>query len=185
MRTLTKEQLLAESHTLEFKKSLSLQRQGLESLDGMINSDDGKGTIIFGVTPEGDVVGIEPGDADRAQQSLAQHIRSKFDPTLICHIDIAECEGKRLLVLEAERDSSVPYYEYDGRAFIREGTTTRQLSRDEKASLTKRRDRDHHTGPWRCSGCGAIVGQLISFGFTGSGMKKSYRHSCGGEYWPM
>jgi len=175
---------LIEGQTIEFKKSLSLRREALEALCGMINADAAKGKIIFGISPNGSVNGIEPGNLDTAQQTLAQHINHKFAPSIICSINVFECDGVNIIILEAKRATEISYHEYDGRAFIREGSTTRQLSYQEKHSLLKKRDRSHHNGPWKCNKYGALVGQLISYEFTGNSMKKTYNSECGAEFWP-
>ena len=176
---------LPESQFVEVKKSLNLRKEGLESLDGMINADTRKGLVIFGIAPDGNIVGIEPGNLDKAQLTLAQYIRNKFDPPLVFNIEILECSGKCLAFVSAERAPNIPYHEFDGRAFIREGSSKRQLSLSEKQALTKRRDRDQHSGPWRCDKCGSFVAMLINIEMTDQGMRKSYKCKCGGEYWPF
>jgi len=175
---------LYEVQTVEFKKSLGLQKEAMEALCGMINADSGTGKIIFGVTPDGGITGIEPGNLDTAQKTLAQTVRQKFDPPLICSIEILECEGKELIKLEANRSAGVAYHEYDGRAYIREGSTRRQLSYDEKQRILKRRNRDQHNGPWKCDRCGAFAGTISIVEFKDQVPRKSYRHGCGGEFWP-
>ncbi len=186
---MTKEQVKAligceESQIVEWKLSLSLQREALESLCGMLNADAAEGTVIFGVSRDGRLVGVEPGDLDKAQRSLAQAIKNKFDPSVQTEMRVEELEGKRLVALSAHRRRGVAYHEYDGRAFIREGTATRQLSLAEKQALQRTRDRDGHPGPWRCDRCGSWVGMLVSVVLTEKGPRKSYACQCGGEYWP-
>lgn len=180
---------LAEDQAVEFKKSLQLQDEALRALCGMVNADRATGVIIFGVGPRGDIVGVEPGDLDTAQRSLNQRIGQKFDPRLIVQMETAECEGKRLLILHATRLKAVPYHEYDGRAYIREGSETRMLSLDEKRRVTRQRDRDQHGGPWRCDRCGSMVGVLHSPVITatpkGVEITRSYTCQCGGEFWPL
>ena len=68
----------AESQVFERKKSLGLQREGLESLCGMVNAYAAQGTVVFGIAPDGELVGVEPGDLDKPQRSLTQTISSKF-----------------------------------------------------------------------------------------------------------
>lgn len=174
-----------ESQTLELKRSLSLQREALESLCGMVNADAGRGEVVFGVGPDGTVVGVEPGDLDKAQQSLSQVVGQKFEPKLTIECTVAEIAKKKVVILGGKRSPDVPYHECGGRAFTREGTVTRQLTLAEKQSLQRKRNRDLHSGPWRCSGCGRLVGTLSSFELTAEGMKKSYRCTCGGEFWPV
>lgn len=175
---------LAEVQTVEFKKSLSLRKEALKALCGMINSDSAAGTVLFGVSPDGSISGIEPGNLDSAQKKLVQNVRQKFDPPVVCNIEVLECEDKYLIRLKADRALGVSYHEYDGRAYIREGSTTRQLSYDEKQQLSKKRNRDQHNGPWRCDRCGSVVGMLFSMVVTDQGVKKSYDCRCGGEFWP-
>ena len=173
-----------ESQTLEFKKSLSLQHKGLEALCAMVNSDLARGTVVFGIEVDGTVCGIEKGNLDTAQRSLSQTIKSKFDPQLVVQMEVVEPNGKQVLVLRAERDRGIPYHEYDGRAWIREGTENHKLSLVEKQHLIRRRDRDSHPGPWKCDRCGTWVGVLHSFEISSEGMKKTYKCKCGGEFWP-
>ncbi len=173
-----------ESQTLEWKQSLSLKREALESLCGMLNADTATGIILFGVSRDGRLVGVEPGDLDKAQRSLAQTIRNKFDPLIQAEMQVEELEGKKLFALSAHRRRSVAYHEFDGRAFIREGTVTRQLSLAEKQALHRTRNRDAHTGPWKCDRCGSWSGTLSLLVLTEKGPQKSYRCECGGEFWP-
>ncbi len=173
-----------ESQTVEFKRSLSLQRKGLEALCAMVNSDLARGTVIFGIEADGTVCGIEQGNLDTAQRSLSQTVRNKFDPQLVVQMELGELNARQVLVLSAERDRGVPYHEYDGRAYIREGTENCRLSLVKKQQLARRRDRDSHSGPWRCDRCGRLVGVLHSLEISNEGMKKTYKCRCGGEFWP-
>ena len=173
-----------EGQTTEFKKSLSLRREALEALCAMVNAEGARGTVVFGVEPNGTICGIESGNLDTAQRSLSQAIRGGFDPPLHAEIWVEELEGKQLLLLSAERPRSVPYHEYNGRAWIRQGSEKRQLTLSEKDQLRRSRDRAFHPGPWKCDRCGALVGQLISVTVSKDGMKKNYDCSCGGQFWP-
>jgi predicted HTH transcriptional regulator len=186
MSAVTKDELyrLIETQRVERKRSLSEKREGLESVNAMVNADSASGQILFGVAPNGTVVGIEPGDADKAQRSLAQHIRDKFDPPIRFEIQAVDCEGKDGLAVSARREPHVPLCEYNGRAYIREGSEKRQLKLAEKLHIIRCRDRGQHTGPWKCSKCGAFTGQLISVVFDGQRMERDYGCRCGGEYWP-
>ena len=176
---------LGETQTVEFKKSLSLQKEAFKALCGMINSDSAKGTVVFGISPDRSIAGIEAGNLDSVQKPLAQNVHQGFDPTIIPTITVLECEDRHLIRLDADRASGVPYHEYDGRAYIREGTTTRQLSYDEKRQPAKKRGRDQHSGPWKCERCGAVVGTPSRMTITDEGVHKSYACDCGGEYWPI
>ena len=174
---------VGETQSVEFKKSLSQMKEGCKALCGMLNTEVGAGMILFGISPENDVVGVVD-DLDSAQRTLAQHIQQKFDPSIVCSIKIEDYKDKKILILSTKRPNDVIYYEYDGKAFIKEGSTKRCLSIQEKQSLLSKRDRDHHNGPWKCDKCGSFAGTLSSIVITKEGPKKSYKCDCGGEYWP-
>lgn len=173
-----------ESQEVEFKTSLAKRDDALKSLCGMVNSEAARGAVVFGVTPEGTVHGVEPGNLDRAQQSLVQVITAKFDPALVVTIEVHHVDNSPVLLLTAGRSRGVAYHEFDGRAFVREGTATRQLTLREKNSLARARNRDLHPGPWKCSQCNTWVGLLVSYISTDDGMERSYGCDCGGEFWP-
>jgi predicted HTH transcriptional regulator len=139
---------------------------------------------LFGVSPDGTIVGVEPGNRDTAQLSLIQHLRDKLDPQIPISVELVDMEGKVVVALSSKRPPSVPIVEYGGRAFIREGSSTRVLSLQERASLLRRRNRDNHPGPWRCDRCGTVAGMLASIAVTDRGVERSYNCGCGGEWWP-
>lgn len=173
-----------ESQTVEFKKSLSEQKEGLQALCGMLNSDVGQGMVLFGVSPDGVACGVEPGNLDKAQRSLSQHVGQKFDPPIAPVIETIMVGNAAIVLVRTERSQAVPYHEYGGRAYIRSGTETRALLIAEKDDLRNRRGRDSHNGPWKCNRCGSQVGFLASYEFTDNKMCKTYRCDCGGEFWP-
>jgi predicted HTH transcriptional regulator len=173
-----------ETQGLELKQSLAQRRDGLEALNSMINAEPAHGVVIFGIGPNRNIVGVEPGDLDQAQKSLAQHIHNTFDPPIQPVIELLECESKPLIAVSASRHRGIPYHEYEGRAFIREGSVSRQLTLSEKQHLMRARSRDLHNGPWRCDRCGSYVGMLVSVTLTDHGLVKSYDCECGGEFWP-
>lgn len=127
-----------ETQSVEFKKSFNLMKEGCKSLCGMLNTEVGTGMVLFGISPENDVIGIE-GNLDSAQRTLVQHIRQTFDPSIKISIQIEDYNDKKILILFAKRPEDVRYYEYGGRAFIKEGSTKRCLSIQEKESLNDSR----------------------------------------------
>lgn len=121
-----------ETQTVERKKTLNERDAGLESLCGMVNAVTAKGSVEFGVAPDGTVVGLT-GNLDTAQRSLQQAIAANFQPPGLPHeIHLQVHAGAQYVVVSALRPARVPFYEYSGRAFIREGSITRQLTLDEK-----------------------------------------------------
>ena len=120
-----------EGQTTEFKKSLNRRKEALEALCAMVNADSARGVVVFGVEPDGTVCGVEQGNLDTAQRTLADAIRDGFDPCLTPELHTEELERKRLLLVTAERCRGVLLHAYDGRAWIREGSQKRQLTLSE------------------------------------------------------
>ena len=175
---------LAESQQVEFKRSLGRQKEGLKSLTAMVNTDQRKGTVVFGVGPDGEIVGVEPGNLDSAQITLADLARQAIDPSLAVGIELLDCEGTPLVSIFAERSRDVPLHEYDGRAFLREGSSNRRLSFEQRQRLIRSRSRDSHTGPWECDTCKTFTAGLFQTTLTEKGPVRSFECECGGEYWP-
>ncbi len=67
-----------ESETQEFKVTTSEQYEALKALCGMLNGRGGR--VLFGVTPDGKVVGQQVGE--QTIHKLAQDINQKFDPAI-------------------------------------------------------------------------------------------------------
>lgn len=126
-----------ETQTVERKKSLNERDEGLESLCGMVNAVSARGSVEFGIAPDGTVVGLT-GNLDTAQQTLVQAMKSGFQPQgLPYEIHLQAREGAQIIVVSAVRANATPYYEFKGRAFVREGPTTRQLTWEEKMARLK------------------------------------------------
>jgi predicted HTH transcriptional regulator len=175
---------LGESQVLEFKRSGSLLKEAFADLCGMVNAASSRGTVVFGVEPTGHVCGLGETNLDSFQQTLSGHAGQKLEPPMPIEIESAYCDEKPIVLLRALRNRAVPYHEYGGRAYIREGSVTRQLTLLEKQRLATSRNRDLHNGPWICDRCGAFAGSISSIEITASGARKAYKHRCGGEWWP-
>ena len=132
-----------ESSTVEFKSSLrmnlhtknpdaKIEHAVLKTIAAFLNSEGG--TLVIGADDKGTPLGIEADgfqSEDKMQQHLANLIRDRLGVHHNLYIDsrIAECEGKRLLVVTCKRGKS-PAYVKDGKAeyfYVRSGTTTAEL----------------------------------------------------------
>ena len=173
-----------EGQTTEFKESMSMEREAMEALCSMVNADTAHGTVIFGITPDGDIYGVDPEVIDGATLSLSKTVKRSFDPPLKIEINAEVLNGKHLILITAQRQRSIPYHEYDGRVWIRHGSENRLLTLDEKDHLRKMRVRDLHEGPWICDRCGNWARQLESSSVADGGRKRKYDCGCGGNFWP-
>jgi predicted HTH transcriptional regulator len=110
-----------ETQSVEFKASMATMREGFEQLCAMVNADTARGAVVFGVGPDRAIVGIA-GNLDSLQGTLENHAKQRFAPPLRIEIHAEEHGGRWLLALYGRRLPRIPFHEYGGRAFVREGS---------------------------------------------------------------
>jgi ATP-dependent DNA helicase RecG len=108
-----------ETERLELKKSTGDLKGGMESLCGFLNGRGG--TVVFGVTGEGRILGQEI--SDRTLQEVAREITRFEPPATVTQMRITIDDRRELLVLETTIRSASPYT-YNGRAYQRIGSVT-------------------------------------------------------------
>lgn len=115
-----------ESESLEFKRSTGQRRGAARTVCAMLNHRGGR--VLFGVEPDGRVVGQQVGD--RTVEEVAQELR-EIDPPAFPSIDRVPLEGGReVLVVHVSSGSSRPY-SYRGQAYRGVGNTNQAMSRGE------------------------------------------------------
>ncbi len=116
-----------ESEVLEFKKSTGQRSQSMHTVCAFLYSDAG-GTVLFGVTDEGEIVGQEI--SDKTGRQIA-HELERIEP----HADItikyiSVGSDKHVIMLSVQSGKNKPYL-YDGRPYIRSQSSTRHAPREE------------------------------------------------------
>jgi ATP-dependent DNA helicase RecG len=115
-----------ESETLELKRSTGQRREGVRTLCAMLNQRGGR--VLFGVEPDGRVVGRQVGD--HTIEEMAQEIQ-EIDPPAFPGIDRVELgNGSAVLVMSVGTGQNRPY-SCRGQAYRRVGNTSPPMSRDE------------------------------------------------------
>ena len=115
-----------ETESVEFAESLSLLDNGLMSLTAMLNRH-GEGTVYFGAADNGDVCGVSIGR--NTITDIRNRIRDEIKPRIYAEINKCTDErGKRYIKVSATGDD-IPY-SYDGRYYVRGGTSNEQASND-------------------------------------------------------
>jgi predicted HTH transcriptional regulator len=140
-----------ESQTFERKLDGQWQ-QGLKGICAMLNTS-GRGTLACGVRDDGTIVGVT-GDLDALVRSRSQTIMAKFDPVIAQQWHVVRHPDGNVLVLQAERSPGTSVQSYDGRVFVREGTSNRQLTVTEALALQRSLTAGPLVGPHRCPNCG-------------------------------
>ena len=116
----------SESETLEFKSSTGTRREAAETLCAMLNQAGGQ--ILFGVAPEGRVVGQQV--SERTMEEVSAEIQ-RIDPPVFPEIErVGVSENLEVIAVRVNRGDSPPY-QYRGTAYRRVGNKTRAMSADE------------------------------------------------------
>lgn len=163
---------LGESQTYERKVDGQWQT-GLTGICAMLNSS-GRGTLACGVRNDGTVAGVAASNLDTVMRSRSQTIVAKFEPNIVHQWHVVSHPDGTVLILEAERFPGVAVHAYDGRVFVREGTTNRQLTMAEALALASSRTAGPLVGPHVCPACGyrsalgMTVGGTITIGPSGT-----------------
>jgi ATP-dependent DNA helicase RecG len=116
-----------ESERLEFKQSTASLSVGMQTVCAFLNSDHG-GTVIFGVTDDGKLVGQIV--TDKTRKEIAVQL-SKIEPYVkidVHYVHVADT--RQAIVFSVEPGERAPYI-YDGRPFARNQSTTARMTQEE------------------------------------------------------
>ena len=115
-----------ESETLEFKSTTGTRREAARTVCAMLNQRGGY--VLFGVTPQGGVVGQQVGGRTLEEVSVEiQRIEPPVFPT-VERVRVAA--GREVIVVGVNQGAAKPYV-YQGAAYRRVGSTTLAMSADE------------------------------------------------------
>ena len=140
---LTPDQLTAlaatgESETQEFKRTTGTRKEATQTMCAMLNQRGGY--VLFGVTPEGDVVGQQV--AERTLEEVSAEIQ-RIDPPAFPTVERVRITEHREVIAVHVGQGSSPPYRYRGTAFLRVGNTTRAMLADEYNRILLERMHSH------------------------------------------
>ncbi len=117
---------MRESETVELKKSLAELKEGLVSIAAILNKH-GAGELWFGVTPNGQAVGLDV--TDKTLRDLSQAIAAHIEPKVYPQVSTQTVAGKTCIHVRFDGQNA-PYFAH-GRAYMRVADEDRQLSASE------------------------------------------------------
>ena len=128
---MTSEQVTAlaatgESETLEFKQTTGTRREAVGTICAMLNQRGGH--VLFGVKPEGDVVGQQV--SERTIEEVSAEIQ-RIEPPAFPAVERVQVAGNREVVVVHVSQGSARPYQYRGTAYRRVGNTTVAMSAEE------------------------------------------------------
>lgn len=115
-----------ESEALELKRSTGLRKEAAIAVCAMLNHRGGR--VLFGVEPNGRVVGQEM--SDRTIEEVTQEL-GEIDPPVFPNIERVELSGGRAVLVASVSTGQSRPYSYHGQAYRRVGNTNQAMSRDE------------------------------------------------------
>ncbi|AVQ21764.1 AAA family ATPase [Fusobacterium necrophorum] len=125
---------MQETKQLEYKEKYS-KEECLKSVSAFSNEEGG--SIIFGISDEGKVLGIE--DTDFLRLQIENAIQDTVMPRPYFSLKEEVRENKKIVILEIMPGYDVPYY-YKGKAYCRADTGSRPMdARQIQMLLSKRR----------------------------------------------
>lgn len=127
-----------ETEFVEFKESLSRLPRALESLVAMINKH-GKAVVYFGVSDNGEVIGVNVGN--KAMKDISHAVSERIKPILVPRIT-EELYGEKVIIKLEASGTNTPYSS-DGNYFIRSGNENRKIDPDTMRQLIFRNSNDN------------------------------------------
>lgn len=123
-----------ESETVEFKKSTSLLREGIETICALANRKGGY--LLFGVADNGDVLGQQV--SDDTLKNIANAVKLNTDPKLYPNIEKVEIDQRTCILVTVEESPLKPHLAY-GRAFLRTGAVNQKMDRANYENMLQQR----------------------------------------------
>jgi len=124
-----------EGPRIEFKEDLPPDEHRL--LDSVVAfSNTSGGTILVGVTENGEVVGIRK-SVENLKETINNWISEKCDPRPEVEMNKVCLDGKTVLVLDVRQGPNKPYQDTDRGFFVRRGASNRQARRSEIGEMLR------------------------------------------------
>jgi ATP-dependent DNA helicase RecG len=111
-----------ESEIIEFKQSLATIDDAIKTISSMLNKHH-RGTIYFGIKDDGEIIGIIL--TDKNKRDIVEKIKTKIKPIIYPSIEEIKINNKTICKISFEA-YDIPY-SFEGRFYIRVGTTTSQM----------------------------------------------------------
>lgn len=127
-----------ETEAVEFKESIAQLDKGILSLTAMLNRSN-NGTVYFGVDDDGEVIGMNV--TDSTLEKIRNAVRNNVQPRILVDVQIMESDDGKRYIAMSSKGYDIPY-SYDGRYFIRHGSSNESASPDLVAKMVLSRGYD-------------------------------------------
>lgn len=132
---------LGESETQEFKRSTANLERGTQTICGMLNRSGGR--VLYGIRPDHSLEGQQT--SDRTIEKITGEL-SRISPPVFPEIERVMLEnGQEVLSVTVSKGSQQPYT-YQGKAYLRIGNSTKEMTSEEYNLMLL--ERLHATHRW-------------------------------------
>ena len=130
-----------ETETVELKQTTGQLDRGMETLCAFLNGEGG--TVLFGVTDNGQITGQEVTDATK--RAIAE-ATGRIEPRPDLTIEYVEIPGsdRKVIAVHADDHSVLRPFAYKGRSYMRVESTTTVMPQEIQYRLLMRRDSARH-----------------------------------------
>ena len=128
-----------ESETLEFKETTGTRREAAKTICAMLNQQGG--LILFGVLPNGKIIGQNIGD--RTIEELSAEI-CRIEPKVYPTVEKIRVKNDHYIIAVLVSDGASKPYSYKGAAYLRVGNTTVAMSSEEYSLMLMERFHEIH-----------------------------------------
>ena len=100
--------LIGEATAYDKKQQIEAKRpkSWLKSVSAFANGEGG--TLIFGISDDDQIVGLE--NAEQDAELISEAIKTKLDPIPTIQLEFQEIDGKKLILLHIASGNETPYY---------------------------------------------------------------------------
>ncbi len=126
---------LGEDATIEFKRALPHRNSFADEIAAFANARGG--VILIGVDDNGEIVGINRLELDRAEKTVVEICQDSIDPIVLIFTEKLRIDDKNLLKIEVPRSLFV--HKTSNGYFIRQGSSKREMPTEQLARLFQTR----------------------------------------------
>ena len=92
---------LGEDATIEFKRTLPHRNSLVDEIAAFANARGG--IVLIGVDDNGEIVGLDKVELNKAEKTVVEICQDSIDPTLLIHTEKLRINDKNLLKIEVPR----------------------------------------------------------------------------------
>ena len=126
---------LGEDATIEFKRALPHRNSLADEIAAFANARGG--VILIGIDDDGEVVGIDRQELNRAEKMVVEICQDSIDPTVLIFTEKLRIDDKNLLKIEVPKSLFV--HKTSNGYFVRQGSSKREMPTEQLARLFQSR----------------------------------------------